>query len=643
MYSQQRPTVVFVNTGKMYVNTNINPSTLKDDTTLYIKGSVNMIQEPKIVQNGFTNITGDFYYDPTLSQEVHVFGKDDNGNGNTGTVVFSGSNYGLKRYIKTPNNATFNRANKYITFPNISIQTNDDINVDSRLGLDAITIKQNGKKGTLHLLSEVITESGVKKVYDTSLRITGTGSSSSLVSSGSVVTERDATIYYDAISGNTPVFGFASPFNGTQQAGYFAANWVAKAYSGGILSDYVTSNTQSFNPTDGYFIRICDKTNFYSDTISNLLPFLAGQNIKETKTKFVFNGKIYSAAVNTEQLFAENSISKTLTAGNYCIIGNSYTAPISIAKLADLLNNSYSTTFDGKLYLMTYGTTSYQPYNYSNTSLNDASTNAITQIPSTAVFALMPTASGTVSLTKDLLVHDASQYNIKKSIKKVAGNVYDQVGLTVSLASNSNIYDHTTVTVYDQASLGIDNDDAQKMMSSVFSLYSMTSDNVPMALNVIPTETKPIDLGFKVNTQTTDFVLSVSDLKIVNGDGFWIEDKKENSLVQLNEGEQYSFTADPTDDANRFVAYFHLPTSSINTSNLKNISVNCKNDMLNILYLNDVDRDSKISIVDLQGRVVKNDVVSDVPTQTLNVAELTSGVYIVKIEGKRNMIAKFIK
>lgn len=669
--SAQRPSIVFLNKGKMNVAVPNNSA----QTNLYIKGSMMAADSCSILQNGTTEITGDVYHHAT----THLFDTDSNGFGKgIGTFKFSGNNRGYLRYIMSvEDNASFDKTNKYITFPNLEINTNDEIQLASRMGIDATKIiRSQNKSGALHLKSETMTANHKSYVYDTSLRILGNETSDNLAVPATVVMERDVSIYIDSVGSgvNTPLFGFATPFNETQIAGYFAGNWIRQVSTGInqhvsypladststdgsiALNQFITDASQKFVPGNGYFIRLRDKSANYNNSISSgALPIVDGQDLNVTKTRYVFDGNVYDYSSLSEQVFSNSQISRSISVSNNdtinWIIGNSYTAPISIPKLATAMTES-GINFDGKIYLFPLGSTTFQPYNYQTTGLNSPDINAIQSIPATSVFMLKVkpgNTNGTFSLTKDLLTHGTTPYNlIPRSVSKLArtvGNVYDQVSFTVSLATNANIYDKTTMTVYDLSSWNYDEYDAQKEAFDVFGLYSLSNDGIPLSMNIIPDEKSPIDLSFKVRTTTTAFHLEATNLNLVNGEGLWIKDKQNSILTQLEEGEYYEFTASPTDAPDRFTVYFHHPeTSSIENGNLlTDIKAYCRNGVLNISNLDDSDLGAKLAVYDMQGRRLQYDVIHQTPNQSIDVSALTPGVYIVKIEGARTFTSKFIR
>jgi hypothetical protein len=657
-----QPAPIFVNTGKLYVGPNSTDAT---KTTLYVKGSILARDSSEISQNGITEVTGHF----VQNAKTHAFGTSAAGYATgTGIFAFSGETSEGLRYISSDTtNLSFDRSDRYITFPHIEIRTNDEIVVPSRMGIDAISIiRPAGYYGKLRLKSESNISAGKAYAYDASLRITGSGSSASLATAGAVIVERDVTPYIDsvAVGQNTPMFGFATPFDGTQVVGYFAGNWVSQVQSGTNgdvafpLSNttYFSSNGAVLAAGDAQYVRLRDKKADYIQALaSGALPVVSGQDLNKTKTKFEFNGNVYDYSTVNEQLFANDALSRTVSSSSSdsikWVIGNSFTAPISINKLGIALQAS-SLAFDGKIYLLPAGSSSFQAYDYVNPLLNSTSVAALTEITATTTFMLKlapGSTTGTFSVTKDMLAHGLLSHSLQKSALaksiKTSGIVADKAEFIVSLASNPNIFDMASVAVYDLASANYDSFDAYKDGFYPFGLYTLSKDGTPLSANITPIVTDSIPLCFKVTTLATDFQMNVSQLDLVNAEGLWLQDKLNGTLKQLSAGDTYGFTASPEDDANRFVVYFRAPksTTGIDLNSQEAISAYYKDDVLRISHLSDTDLGAQITLLDLQGRPLLRTSVADVPQQAINIGHFASGVYVLNIKGQRSFTVKFVK
>lgn len=628
------PAVKFYNVGAMNVATN------GGSTSLYVNGSMEVGGASAILQNGITEIMGHFVQAaPTrgTATENHAFVVDAWGVGvGKGSFVFSGSlRRGTDHLItSTDGNDVFNRSKFYIAFPNIVVNTNDEVKVDSKMGIDAISVKQGtSKTGKLHLYSTSTGTGASAAVYDASLRIIGTGSS---VASGvnAVILERNVSPYIDSVGVvNTPMFGFATPYV-SQSVGYFAANWMSNAVDSNPtnFSTYITSNTASISPGDAKYVRIRDKSlDYYS--AKNIIPALSGQDLNKTMKEFKFNNKFNLG----ETVYSADAITKTVSGANV-IFGNSYSAPISLSKL----NTAMGTNFDNYIYLFPVGATQYYAYDRSSMPAT------YSEISQTGIFMLKPTVALTsFSITKDLLTHGIAPHTTKsaklKSLRLSSLTYYDQVSLTARLASNRAIFANTTVTIADGSSTTSDAYDALMYGFYPFGLWTLSSDGVALSANKTPNVADSIPLNFKVTTQPTTFDLDLTSLDLVKGDGFWLRDKQTGSLTQMVAGDTYTFSASPSDDANRFVIYLKnlSSTTGVETATASTIYAYCNLSTLNITRLTDVDMGSVVMIFDMQGRKLMETTVEDTPKQSINLSGLTTGAYILKIKGKRNYTTKF--
>lgn len=83
---------VFYNKGKVFVGTNIPPSSSNEIPAIYVQGSVKVVDGSEIDQQGITTLTGDFINSQTTASSYHqVF----NNSTNTGVIRFANPNSSL--------------------------------------------------------------------------------------------------------------------------------------------------------------------------------------------------------------------------------------------------------------------------------------------------------------------------------------------------------------------------------------------------------------------------------------------------------------------------------------------------------------------------------------------------------------------
>jgi len=666
MSGQDPSSIQFVNTGKMNVAANATAS-------LYVPWSVKMTGMSSIVQNGKTCIGGSFYQNAS----TNVFKVAPDGWGtSTGTISFMLDNAGQKRNITVIDESIdlFDRSARYIAFPNILIHTNDTINLPGRMGMDAKTVKVAGvKNGMLYLHSNPTTDN--TKVFDASLRITGNGtasgnvSSANLVDLGSVVVERDLSIYRNSADnhGHTnygALFGFASPF-ADQKAGYFAGNFVRtvstgvnnndyastfwhaqypyadEAGAGGMILPqyYVRGAMDPLYPSQAYLIRPQESGSDYSDLPTGFISTEGDHDL----AKFIFNGKIYNLTPYQEQVFAEDKlISRTLNGTNTYtynwVIGNSYTCALDVQAVANAMMNHPSIWFYEILYTFSLGSVGYQPYYIGEADIPQVID--LTDIPSQTVFMIRVAKgnpqSGTFTLDRRMLTHGKSAHNLRSG--KAPQN---ELLFRLHPEGNPNIYDLATIGLRKNTGNSIEK--VPLDASGCFSLYTTGKNGAPMSVNLLDPNVESVTVSVKASDIGGRFVLNISRIESLSTEGVWLKDLKTGDISDLSGKETfgYSFDTEPGDDPDRFAVFFRLPTD-INAITSSYISCYYHNRELVVKGLQPQDENSIVNVIDMSGRVILKTAISNHPEMRIPL-HITDGVYVAKITGKRCVTMKFIK
>ncbi|MDR1544221.1 MAG: T9SS type A sorting domain-containing protein [Prevotellaceae bacterium] len=518
--------IIMLNKGAMYIADNSSIS-IRTEGAMCVKDS------SVISCNGTWSIKGSFFHDA----ESNVFEVDptDGKPASTGTVTFFNNNSEGKRVIAPSTAAAanaFDRKKYYAAFPNIEIATSDTILVPPRMGIDAISIKDTTTAGgKMVLASAEISDS----VYDASLRITGQGNvSSALVTKKSVIVEKWFDTYK---SQGAKLLSYATPFDNTQVAGYFAGNWLRTITRGNhstspypmankpqsqgsqvIANDqYVSWWLDTIKPNQAYLIfpRVASFLNYYTN--DHALQYTYDENIGDVAyafDKFVFNGKIFNATTTEEQLFARDTLFSHKFNGlklpnniylNW-VIGNSYTSAISIEKLIAKVKASTMIPFVQELWIFPAGSTSYQSISFST---NDPIlTGSFKEIPAMSIFMLRikgTTTSASTPITetfvldKDLLIHgntpnnfaaasyvypspaparrNAPSMSVENSSLELS-QLNNQVIFTASYEENENIFDLCGIGLRSAASEENDDYDISKIAGSGdgFQLYTVYSN-----------------------------------------------------------------------------------------------------------------------------------------------------------------------
>ncbi len=659
--SGQDPSVVrFVNAGKMTVAPALNNVS---GVTLHIPNAVRVIRSSAIIQNGITEIGGNFYQD----SDANAFVTAPDGRGiSQGTVSFITTN-GSQRIITSSSIANFNRGINYVAFPILETATDDELLIPSRMGIDAISIKCTGT-GKIRLESAT---DDLDNTMDASLRITGTGSSASNVPLGAMIVERNV-VPYRAVSGtptnNLPLFAFASPFENNQRSGYFAGNWIRRliaddnnyghvrfvygneSSNGEIIrSQYIRNPEEPFQVGNGYLIKLQPAGFDYSSLKdAGALSITNANPINYNKSEFVFDGTVYTLSSQNEQLFASDILySRTInTIPSYTVnwvIGNSYTSSLSIAAIEQKIINS-PLVFDPNIYVFPAGSTTYQVHKIAPNPTTTMEILGLKEIPAMSLFMLRlsknKTQNGTFIIGKEDLVHSTSTHNKLKSAP-----VYNnEVLFRVTPEENNFLYDIAGVAIRSSGKNGLDKGDIQKMYNDnneLFQLYFQSSDGNRLSAEILPPGSEKAILCLSPGQYSGKLVLSASRMESLSDGILQLEDLKNGNIIDLmqNNG-KYAFEITSGDIPQRFIVHFNSQPTAIDRFNKEEeLQIFSDGDHLIISRLTEFDLGSKLVVYDINGRCLFQKEIDTTPRMQLSM-KLQKGLYIVRITGKRNVSHK---
>jgi hypothetical protein len=668
--------VIFVNTGMMNVHTGG-----ENGVALYVPFAVRATgASSAIVLNGEINVGGHFYQDATSPAFKVDPATTKSNTYSTGKFRFV-KNWSTARLI-TPDtrSASYDRGQSYVAFPNLVLASNDNIEVSSQIGIDAISFKRdNGFTGRMFLKSDL----SDSKVYDASLRITGSGTSSSRVDPGTVVVEREMS-YYRSTPGTEKLFGFATPFKDTQYSGYFAGNWVRRPVADPttghtrfvyadekgpdnfiLRSQYVYRPEEKLVPAQAYLIKPRPPGFDYQDLRDDTRGLTITDGDIEggayDQSKFIFDGKVYSWAQEDEQLFAEDvlfqspTLNSTPTTTINWLIGNSYTAPLDVAKIADAMKNS-TLVFSPSIWVWPSGATTYQPHPI-NVADNPITIDTLTHIPAMSIFMLRLSRnvaqSGSFAITRDMQVHSKVRHDnptvpspapLMRSRSNVQSGINNQVIFSVSPDDNENVFDLCAVGIRTDAQEGSDSYDLAKAYreTDIFQLYTLSSTNSRLSSNGVPPATRTVRMGFRPVSTESNFVLKATHQQTLQSEGLWLEDKKTGTLTDLLQQESYAFTSSPGDTEERFVLHLVAPEFlDLPVQTASNLHIYNNRNRLIVSNLESQDAGSDIMIFNAAGRLIQSTVVDNYPRMEMNFEEVP-GVYVLHLKGKRQGVHKFI-
>lgn len=684
--------VTFVNTGAM----NVSPNGVSG-VSLFVPDAMRQLTVSgrivNIIHNGITELGGNFYQDAqTTVFNINSITTLGTSNGKFRFVTDRGVNRTVTTTQSTNPINEFDRGLYYVAFPNIEISTNDSIIIPGKMGIDATTLHQiNSKTGQMVLRSDVVTDAKGTNAYDASLRITKAGNSADLVDLGAVVVERDMSIYRpDGSTAN--LFGFATPFKNTQLSGYYAGNWVRRPLSNGdfghttyIYGNKDTSPYDNIIDQDQYVYRAAEKLvpaqaylikprpkGFDYNTLraENGLWYTGDEPSLYDKSKYHFNGKVYTVTPYLEQLFADDVLyTNTISSAGLLntvnlLIGNSYTCPIPTNLLAQQMESYPDLKFYPYIYVYPAGASTYQPLAISGTG-NGIVVADVTEIPAMSVFMVRLSKgfpqSGTFSIGKSLQRHADVAHNKPQTIKASDGRmlagasatntgvsnpvVKNQVTFKVTPTTNEHLYDMAAIGLREDASLGTDGYDIAKAYvtdRNLFQLYTKTTSGSKLSANGVPLTTDTVMLDFEPNFEGGEYRLSVNYAESLETEGVWLLDNKIGKWVDIKSEKNYTFNASPTDKTERFYVLFKKPFMR-EADTTKSLLVYYNNNTVLVRQLTKADMGSTITLFDPQGRQLYATQVDNYPDMNIPVNNILPGVYLVHLKGEQSGIAKFIK
>jgi len=322
----------------------------------------------------------------------------------------------------------------------------------------------------------------------------------------------------------------------------------------------------------------------------------------------------------------------TANASNFSLVGNPYAAPVNSLALTGGTAQSY---YLYKIAVTGNGRTKAGSWSTVLTSDNTS------PIPVLGVIALKTGGNYAVTTANINTASSAATglFGIDPPLQYAE----------LQIEQNGNYQDNLYVRLDPTATAGgTDHSDLQKFYNDVVNLYTITSDNIRLAvdtrnvLSIIP-------LGMYAPTGTYNFKMNNSNLP--EGTTVYLKDNLNNTQTQLNTGDTYNFSIS-SDTASRGEHRFELvfnskQTVSISPDNsgtfkarvLGNVT---QNNQVG-LEINGAEGPVLIYIKDMEGRAV-GEVKAVNGTQYINIGNTASGMLILQIsDGKSSVTQKVIK
>ncbi|MDY0103432.1 MAG: T9SS type A sorting domain-containing protein [Lentimicrobium sp.] len=277
---------------------------------------------------------------------------------------------------------------------------------------------------------------------------------------------------------------------------------------------------------------------------------------------------------------------------------------------------------DAALYYYDNATASYQYY----TNLTGGLGDATQYIAPMQGFMVHAKASGvqTITMANAARTHQGAGVFFKNA--PLTANVLNL------MVEGNGAKDYTRICFYEQATEAFDGDfDAYKLFSyneSAAQLYTVSSDNIPLAINTMPLS--QLRTTKKLNFMPGaggEYTLTAENLERFTDQGtITLKDLKTGQQQKLTDNPVYTFTAEAGNDPNRFELIFGTGAASDDEQPLTEFRLWISN---NTLCVSEPQSGASLSIFDMQGRAILSGIMDG--SSYLLPLMLPEGIYIVRL------------
>ena len=499
--------------------------------------------------------------------------------------------------------------------PSSSASTNDVLILDGNYDIDSDVVVNN---------IEVSENATITVLKNGSLTVDG-----NLISNGNVTLESDSNEYSSLIVEGYVVGDVVYKRHANASSG--GKDLIAAPVLGQQFNDFQMANSNIVSNGDGtlYLFGPFEKpTNAYityANTETAKLTASKGYRTASTDNDtFTFTG-----LVTTKDVSAPVFISGPTTP-EWNLIGNPYPSYISLKEFLSLNNSKFNTERAG---VYGYDGDASNGWTIWNQAYVDANPDA----------KIAPGQGFLVGTNTDGINFEFTP------LMRVLGNTDDFIAgrqlvtsishLQVMLSNTSNFY-KTDFYITDNATLGQDpNYDSEIFGTSPsFALYShLVEDNSGKAIGVQSignTRLSDVVIPLGVNIESREQVtFSISETTLSGDVNVYLEDRISNTFTALNNLD-YTFTSDvELNGTGRFYLRFaEESTLDINNNELSNIKIYNANASKTIVVKGELSTNSRLSIYDVQGRLIKVEMLeTNLRSQSINASYLSTGIYVVKL------------
>lgn len=339
---------------------------------------------------------------------------------------------------------------------------------------------------------------------------------------------------------------------------------------------------------------------------------------------------------------AANTVPTTITtvSGQYYLVANPYTAPISVSSI---LAASSGLSGSVSYYNPTKSSTDVKlkagGYDVVIVSGVAGSTTDVVLPPMGAIFVLASSA-GTISIPKSAIYTGTVTSPAGNFAHKIANtqNVAP-VALTVNVTSNGVDYDKLQLRFKEAGTVG-SNIDFGKMPNTILDFYSINGVNT-MAVSELELVEQTIPLGIN-STALQSFRFTIAENSIPAGFEAVLEDKLLNTKTVLTTGTNYDFSIDAS-PASQGTARFDITLKTMMPLSVQDQELDEKiiiwpNPAYNQFNIknNKLEGDTTFKIYSITGQLIHSEKAVSGTTTTLNTNGWARGVYILNVSQNGN-------
>ncbi|WP_299128958.1 DUF5060 domain-containing protein [uncultured Winogradskyella sp.] len=467
-------------------------------------------------------------------------------------------------------------------------------------------------------------------------------SGATITVSNEILLQSNATTYASlilngTINGDVAYLRHVNSANATAQSPY------NNDLIGAPLAGETFGNFRTFNPNiqsgeiNGEFTFLFGP---FDNTINNYINYQlsedsevlsAGKGFRTGSTDngtYRFAGTVETGDVNITVTYGG--------ASNWNLIGNPYPSYLNVQ---DFLNNPNNANIINQNSLAIYG--------YDGTASNGWTIlNLATTTPSTVItpgqgFFIDTQSTGLINFSSTM----RSTGNSDDFITGRTSNsnfVYLKLKLTTDTDS-----DFTDIYFNDSASNGLDlgyDASVWNNANSDFSLHSYlveNDNNVAIELQALHSSAVnniTVPLGVNTNANTIEF--SISESTLPNEINVYLEDTETNTFTLLNNENAIVILSAALESKGRFFLRFSNESLGITNNNLDKLKVLTDQNTNEILVLGRLLNSTEINVYDTKGSLVKSKPLDlSINKQRIDVSELATGTYIVKLKNRNHTTA----